>query len=65
MKLPPLRKKGRTWEDVDPDSLTAALHHQELQPKAEEPEAPEAAEEIKEPATVAKRPRRPKKNANG
>ena len=29
-KIPQLRKKYRTAADVDPNSLTAALHHQEL-----------------------------------
>ena len=28
--IPRLRKKHRTWADVDPESLTAALWHQEL-----------------------------------
>lgn len=39
-KIPPLRKKQHSWANTDPNSLAAALFHQEIT-KASEEEQPE------------------------
>ena len=45
-KIPPLKKKNRRLADLDPTSLTAALHHQELS-QEEKPDAGDQAQEEK------------------
>lgn len=47
-KIPQLRKKHRTAANVDPNSLTAALHHQELAQQKKPEKKPEADSQAQE-----------------
>jgi len=47
-KIPPLRKKQHSWANTDPNSLAAALFHQEIAKASEEEEKKERKEKERE-----------------